>query len=508
MKKIFYCFLSVMGLLCYTACGHREETHEHEHHHDSEKLTAYSANYELYAEITPMIVGEDCDILAHLTSLEDFKPVTGQKVTLVVKTDGTEQRLSLEKPQQPGIYTFELTPEKAGCASLTFLIGASEEKIGFPHVHILGSHDEHHHHEGEAHHHEESAPANTVTFTKEQSWKIDFATMECQPAIFGSIIRTSAQIMPSQGNEREVTAQTSGIVTYSGGASTAVFEGAQVSDGQRLMSIESNGMADNNMAVRYQEALSDYEQAKADYERKQGLAEDKIVSQTELQRAKAQYETAKAVYDNLKGNFSQNGAVVKAPLSGYITRIYVKNGSYVEAGQHLATISQNRDLYLRCEVQPRYFEQLKGITSATIITPAENRAYSLEELEGSVMGYGKSTEAGNPLIPVTFRIKNRISLVPGSFIPMYIKTASTQEVIAIPNTGIVEEMGNRFVFVQINPELFEKRPVETGATDGISTEILKGLEPGERVVSKGALMVKLAQSAGALDPHAGHVHSH
>ncbi len=60
--------------------------------------------------------------------------------------------------------------------------------------------------------------------------------------------------------------------------------------------------------------------------------------------------------------------------------------------------------------------------------------------------------------------------------------------------------------MQVTPELFEKREVKTGITDGIKTEILSGLSTHERIVTKGAFLVKLAQSSGALDPHAGHVH--
>ena len=67
-------------------------------------------------------------------------------------------------------------------------------------------------------------------------------------------------------------------------------------------------------------------------------------------------------------------------------------------------------------------------------------------------------------------------------------------------------MGNFFVFVQLTPESFEKRLVTLGSTDGCYTEILSGVKAGERVVTRGASMVRLAQGTASLDPHAGHVH--
>ena len=62
-----------------------------------------------------------------------------------------------------------------------------------------------------------------------------------------------------------------------------------------------------------------------------------------------------------------------------------------------------------------------------------------------------------------------------------------------------------FLYVQVTPELFEKRAVRIGHSDGLQTEIVEGLSAGERVVSRGAIMVKLSQSTGQLDAH-GHGH--
>ena len=62
------------------------------------------------------------------------------------------------------------------------------------------------------------------------------------------------------------------------------------------------------------------------------------------------------------------------------------------------------------------------------------------------------------------------------------------------------------MFVQVTPERFEKRLIQTGETDGILTEVTGGLKDSERIVTKGAMLIKLAQATGALDAHSGHVH--
>lgn len=361
-------------------------------------------------------------------------------------------------------------------------------------------HDEAHEHEHE--HHHDHGP-NVVQFSNAQGLKVGLTLEKVAPRPFGQVIKTSAQVLPSQGDEREATASASGVVVFT---NANLVEGAAVKAGQQLFEIESSGMADNNMNVKFQEASARYNAAKAAFERKQQLAEDKIVSQSDLETARAEYASAKAAYDNLKGNFSQRGAVVRAPISGYIQRINVSNGGFVEAGRSVVTVSQNRDLLIRAEVQPRYYACLKNIAGVNIRIPSDEHIYTLEELGGSLVSYGRATDADCPLVPVTFRVRNNGNLLSGSFVTLYISTQAEQEVITVPNESVVEEMGNYFVFVKVCDGEYEKRLVTLGATDGRRTEVVAGVQAGDIVVGRGAAMVKLAQNSGALDPHAGHVH--
>ncbi len=57
---------------------------------------------------------------------------------------------------------------------------------------------------------------------------------------------------------------------------------------------------------------------------------------------------------------------------------------------------------------------------------------------------------------------------------LYLKTVTNSQAITLPNTSLLEEQGTFFVFVQVTPELFEKREVKVGATDGLRSEITNG----------------------------------
>lgn len=367
-------------------------------------------------------------------------------------------------------------------------------------------HEHAHHHDHEhdhAHEHGHNHGPNVVEFTNEQGLKVGMTLEKVTTKPFGQVIKTSAKVMPSQGDERHAIASASGVVVFS---NPNMVEGSAVQAGQQLFVIESNGMADNNMDVRLQEASAAYNVAKATYERKQKLAEDRIVSQSDLEAARAAFETARAQYNNLKNNFSSRGAVVRAPISGYIQGIHVSNGGFVEAGTSVVTISQCRDLQLRAEVQPRYYSCLKNITGVNVIIPGDDHTYTLEELNGSLVSYGKGTDTDCPLLPVTFRVRNTGNLLSGSFVTIYIATKSDRNVLTVPNQALVEEMGNYFVFKKVCESEYEKTLVTLGVTDGLRTEITSGIQDGDIVVAKGASMVRLAQGSGALDPHAGHVH--
>lgn len=359
------------------------------------------------------------------------------------------------------------------------------------------------HSASEAHQHEEPSTVNTISFTKEQSWKIEFATEAPVVQPFGQVIKTTAKVVPAASDELIITAKAKGVVQMSTGA---ILAGTTVKSGSALFTIGATGIADENSAVVYTEAKNNYEKAKADYERAQELAKDKIISDKDLLQIKVDYENAKAHFESISGSYNASGLVVKSSIDGFVSQVYVSNGQFVEVGQPLVSVIRNKNFYLKADVQAKYASVLGAIKSANIRVLPNKNAYTLEELNGKVVSVGKSTETDGFLIPVTFQVENNGSFVSGSFAEVYLKAETSKQALTIPTSAILEEQGTFTVLVQVNPELFEKREVKIGATDGLRTEIISGISANDRVVTKGAILVKLAQASGALDPHAGHVH--
>lgn len=503
MKTTLLCltFAALLFASCQNQTDQQEDEHDHAHDAAGIQFTQYNTDYELFAEAQPMITGQTFGVLAHLTKLTDFKPLSEGTVTasLIIGTKGIRQKL--DKPTRPGIYLFQLQPEVSGKGKLIIDVETAEGKSSFTISGIEVFADEH----DAIHTADKSAQdfPNAISFTKEQSWKIDFATGLPATEPFGEVIKTTARVQSTQTGEVILTAKTSGVVQFK---SDNLSEGTEVSKGKVLFNVSGEAFVDNNPQVRLNEAKNNFEKAEADFNRKTELAKDQLVSQKELLDSKAEYENTKIVYENLKKSFSNGGQNVASSIAGFVKHIYVSSGEYVEAGQPLVSISENLNLFLKAEVQQKYAAALPFIKTANICSMNSKAVFSLEELNGEVISYGKNVSDESYLIPVTLQVENRAGIVPGSFVEVFLKTESKLNALIVPNGALIEEQGNFSVFIQNNPESFEKREVKIGKTDGAKTEILSGLKPTERIVTRGGILVKLASVSNSLDPHAGHVH--
>lgn len=485
----------------FTGCHNHESEAIHEHGHEEAKFqyVAYSATHELFAEADAFIAGETSNVLSHFSTLPDLRAVEEGKITVTLTAGGSTVSQTLKQPTRKGIYSFDLKPGKAGKGKLRFDIaaGAKVFSIEVPDVTVFASDEE----ADKAAEANEQSKTNTTVFTKEQSWKIDFATGFPQEEPFGQVIRTTAHVDAAAGNESVVVAKTSGVVMIS----DELPAGKMVTGGQKLFTISGGGMADNNLSTRYSEAKSNFEKAQADLQRANELAKDRIVSERELATYRNTYDNAKSVFDNLNKNFSVSGQSVTSPMNGFIKEVYVTNGSFVEAGQPVMAVTQDKSLTLRAEIPLKYASLVSGMATANL-KDMQGHIYQLGELNGKILSVGKAAGNESYLLPVTLQIDNNGQFIQGGFVDVFIRAMSSQNSMVVPSTAIIEEQGNYFVWVQVTPELFEKREVAIGGTDGLKTEIVRGITKNDRIITRGAVMVKLAQSTGSLDAHSGHVH--
>ena len=565
MKNTILLAILVIALC---GCGHNhsvEAEHVHTHLHN---FTAYSNSNEFFMQHEGLEAGAKACITLFVTELENFDPAKAVEAKATLLVSGSEQQATATRSKE-GIFNFDLVPAKSGNGNLFFEVGDDKVRFpvkvnvaghshdhghdahsGHSHDHGHDAHAGHSHSHGEADHdcsshdhnhdahaghshdhdhgdadhdcsshdHSHDVPAvfsdvsfvafgsqtegaaDDVAFSKEQSWKIDFATAVVEKQNFGGAVKVVAKVVATPQDFTTIVATTSGKVQFVGN----VVEGKEVVAGEPLFYLEGGDVTDNDAAVKYAEAESNYLLAKSDYERKKLLFNDMVVSERELEAAEALYKQAEARYKSLNRSFGGGKVTLKAVKNGYIASLLVSNGDYVEPGTPIATVQCNGNYNIVAELPVRFAPQMRNIADVNIVLPT-GEAFSMNSAGGSVVAVGSAANGCN-MLPLTISAGAIDGVVPGSIVTLYITSVSDTKAVVVPRTALVEEMGNFFVFVQNNPISFEKRAVEVGATDGIMVQVLDGVAAGERVVTKGAVSLKLSQGAAALDPHAGHVH--
>ena len=373
--------------------------------------------------------------------------------------------------------------------------GHDHEHEGHDHEHETGEE-----HAGHSHESEEAKHSDEIIFPKAQAAKTTFEVREIQPASFNQVVKTTGQVLAAPGDEAVIVATSNGVVSFS---SNKLTEGTKVQKGQSLFQISSKDIAEGDY---YTKVKATYEAAKASYDRAEALVKDKIISQKEFESTKLEFENAKTAYDAVSNNKTAKGVSVNAPINVHMKNILVKEGEYITVGQPLATVSQNQRLVLRAEVSQRYYNAMQSVKSANFKTPYDNKVYSLEDLNGRLLSFGKTSNENSFFIPVSFEFDNKGEVIPGSFVEVYLISAPIENTLSIPVSALTNEMGIHYVYVQIDEEGYRKQEVALGANNGKEVQIIKGLHPGDRVVTKGAYQVKMASASGAI-PH-GHSHEH
>ena len=386
---------------------------------------------------------------------------------------------------------------------------ATETHAGHDHSHEGHNHEhEGHDHEHETaeehagHNHESKATKHSdeIIFPKAQAAKTTFEVREIQPASFNQVVKTTGQVLAAPGDEAVIVATSNGVVSFS---SNKLTEGTKVQKGQSLFQSSSKDIAEGDY---YTKVKATYEAAKASYDRAEALVKDKIISQKEFESTKLEFENAKTAYNAVSNNKTAKGVSVNAPINGHMKNILVKEGEYITVGQPLATVSQNQRLVLRAEVSQRYYNAMQSVKSANFKTPYDNKVYSLEDLNGRLLSFGKTSNENSFFIPVSFEFDNKGEVIPGSFVEVYLISSPIENTLSIPVSALTNEMGIYYVYVQIDEEGYRKQEVALGANNGKEVQIIKGLHPGDRVVTQGAYQVKMASASGAI-PH-GHSHEH
>ena len=485
---------------CNPDKGSQHEADVDQHDEASSQFTLFSENTEFFVEHAPLEAGKESEFLVHLTDLATYKPYHSGNVTIQI--DGVS--VTSGQPQAPGIYKIPFVPRKAGefHAAYTFQSESATESVE-RHVLVYGDHEELNGSEEDSHEHSLGEETEgEINFLKEQAWKSDFFVSEILPVPFASVIPTSGEIMAMPGEKKSVTANGRGVVQFT---DRTLVQGSPVKKGQHLFTLSSAMLLENNVELQYKEAGNRYEKSKSEYERHKKLYARGAISERQFINSRSNYWADSLQFHTLAANASTEGLKVYAPLSGTIHELNVSEGAYAETGQIMVIISSNLTLLIRADLPQQFYGQLKEIETANFRTAYSDRVHSIEELDGKLLAAGATVAENDHYLPIIFEVENDGSLLEGAFTEVFLKTSKKDSCLVVPRSAISEEQGEHYLYVQVTGESYTKRAVTPGKNDGRHIEIIKGLEQGERVVTRGIMLVK---AASMVTGAAGHGHSH
>lgn len=477
---------------------------------EAQVYTHFTTRTELFVEFDPLVAGAKSTFAAHFTRLSDYKPVTAGTVDVILSGgNAPTERFRISAPRAPGIFAPTVVPRATGRRNLSLVIAAP----GLQARHDLGEVVVH----ADAGAALKAGPApgtveGEIGFLKEQQWTTDFALEDVQPRALRESVSAPATIRPSADGAAEVVASTAGTVRATGSFPAL---GDRVARGQTLAMLVPRLGSQTDVAslqadlatARSQAAL-----AAADAARMQRLYAQQAVSQRRLQEAQSARQVAQAQLRAAQDRVSQlggggSGIALKAPVGGTLALVPVANGAAVEDGDLLFHIVDRSELWLHAHVAESDAARLELPAGAAFDLPGLDAPVEIRIGDnGRLVGVGSMIDPETRSVPVVFALTEpdrRIVL--NQNVQARVFTGRTRSALSVPAGAVIDDGGQRVVYVMRGGESFSRVPVRLGLRDDDRFEVLEGLQAGDRVVSRGAMQVRLA----AATPEAmGHGHAH
>lgn len=200
--------------------------------------------------------------------------------------------------------------------------------------------------------------------------------------------------------------------------------------------------------------------------------------------------------------------LLRCPIAGKVTAAAVTEGEYVDPADSLFTVIDLSRVWVEAKVSEYDLERVEKAPGASLTLAAYpgRRFDILGESRGRLVDVGSVVDVATRTLPVRYELENtdRAFRV-GMFAEVAVETARSGEVVAVPESAIVDEDGSPTAYVLLDGEHFQKRDLELGIKDAGYVEVKRGLDAGERVVTKGGYAIRLASVSSVIPAH-GHAH--
>jgi len=176
---------------------------------------------------------------------------------------------------------------------------------------------------------------------------------------------------------------------------------------------------------------------------------------------------------------------VRASIDGKITNWSGTLGETVIANKSLAEIQNLNSMWLEAHVPTVMMGRISTSNSGTasaLSNPTVHFPVTVNRISPIVNGSTRTQRIWLSLDEMT----STPQLLDGMGMSVSLKLSDGHPGLAVPSSSILRDGQHHFVFIQKSNDYFERRRIMIGRDDGVLTEIVNGIEAGDRVVSSGS----------------------
>ncbi len=242
------------------------------------------------------------------------------------------------------------------------------------------------------------------------------------------------------------------------------------------------------LSARIAYAESNYQRLSRLQESQAASAEDAETALAELEELRARVAAARA--DLVKARKDLADCTIRAEITGRIGRREVSRGSYIAAGEKLATITQMDPIYLRFPLSQsdvngifRGPKKIAELADVRLTTASGNRYPEAGEI--SIVDNLLAGSTDTYTLWASFSNKEHM-LTPRGIGALSITLRDTEEVTMVPLTAVQHDAKGDFVYTIAEDGTVARREVVSGGIQGRMQSIYEGLQPGEMVITDGS----------------------
>lgn len=307
-------------------------------------------------------------------------------------------------------------------------------------------------------------------FSEKRDQSVLIKTTTIQPQDF----RHKIQVQGEVASRRNISmaAETMGRVSQ-----INVSPGDMVKRNQLLVKLDAQTTRN-----RIQELRTALELATTIFDKQENLWEQEIGTEVQYLEAKNRKETLERQLATAQSQLDM--AYIKAPFNGRINDVNVNMGELVQPGLPILSMVGQEEMYLKAAVSEEYINDFSAGDSVQVFLPSIQKSF-----ETVVSSVSYVINPANRTFQLEVKVNEFIErLKPNQFARLTLIDYENENAVVVPSDVVQQDNIGDFIYVVDatgSQKKAKKVRIERGKSYNGSTEVLKGINAGDVIISEG-----------------------